>query len=214
MLLLLSSLLACQVMDSPGQVFSPVSISSDANTKVKVGDESDTEQEDVDTVNDLDAEGDGTAVDPLFADPQEDVIQMGAEEPKEDVAPTDEPTTVEISNSDVSTVSEAAQEVATAPVPITAPVVAPNSAMFATFRPATVKDGWRPTLIGTLMNGPTPRAILAMPNGDEKVIHAGDMLSDDGVVVMAIGTNYVELAVIRSTEGRAQIENLTLSSQF
>ena len=64
------------------------------------------------------------------------------------------------------------------------------------------------------MDGPTPRAILAMPSGEEKVVKAGDMLADDGVVVMTIGDKFIELAVIRSAEGRAQIENLTLSTQF
>ena len=64
------------------------------------------------------------------------------------------------------------------------------------------------------MDGPTPRAILAMPSGEEKVIKAGDMLAEDGVVVMAIGESFVELAVVNSAEGRAQIQNLTLSTQF
>ena len=92
------------------------------------------------------------------------------------------------------------------------PAVQPVPASF--MEAATVKDGWRPTLIGTLMDGPTPRAIMAMPSGEEKVVKAGDMLADDGVVVMTIGDKFIELAVIRSAEGRAQIENLTLSTQF
>ena len=211
MLLLLSSLLACQVMDSPGQVFSPVSISTDTTSKVR--DESDIGSDPSYTEDTPDAEP-TVAVDPLFADPQEDVIQMGAAEPKEASVLVEEPTTIEVPAADLTIESQdqdSQEVVSVVAVPVESPVVPSN---LASFRPATVKDGWRPTLIGTLMAGPTPRAILAMPNGDEKVIHAGDMLSEDGVVVMAIGTNYVELAVIRSAEGRAQIENLTLSTQF
>ena len=194
-------------MDSPGQVFSPVSISSDAETPAKNDSELDVEQEGASAEEDVD----GTAVDPLFADPQEDIIQMGVDEPKEDSVATDEPITELLTAKAAIETPEASSEVQNVPTPVTVQTAVPT---LATFRSATVKDGWRPTLIGTLMEGPTPRAVLAMPNGDEKVIHAGDMLSEDGVVVMAIGTNYVELAIIRSAEGRAQIENLTLSTQF
>jgi hypothetical protein len=64
------------------------------------------------------------------------------------------------------------------------------------------------------MEGPTPRAILALPGGEEKIVKAGDLLADEGVVVMTIGASFVELAVINSEEGRAKIENLTLTAQF
>jgi len=151
------------------------------------------------------------ASDVLVLITQEDIIQMGVDEPKEDSVATDEPITEVLTAKAAIETPEASSEVQNVPTPVTVQTAVPT---LATFRSATVKDGWRPTLIGTLMEGPTPRAVLAMPNGDEKVIHAGDMLSEDGVVVMAIGTNYVELAIIRSAEGRAQIENLTLSTQF
>jgi len=189
MLFFLSSFFACQVMDSPGQVFTPVTIVEEpVQPAVSNQDVENTDKEKE------------AASDPLFADPQEEII-LGGEVLENEVV------------EEVVSVEEEAPSPEISPEPVAVnpptPPVAPTS-----FRKATVKDGWRPTLIGTLMEGPTPRAILAMPNGDEKVIRAGDMLSDDGVVVMAIGTNYVELAVIRSAEGRAQIENLTLSSQF
>jgi hypothetical protein len=194
-------------MDSPGQVFSPVSISSDAEIPAKNDSELDVEKEGASAEEDVD----GTAVDPLFADPQEDIIQMGVEEPKADSTTKDDPTAQVVDSESATGSLEASSEAQAVQKAVTVQTPVPS---LATFRPATVKDGWRPTLIGTLMEGPTPRAVLAMPNGDERVIHAGDMLSEDGVVVMAIGTNYVELAIIRSAEGRAQIENLTLSTQF
>ena len=62
------------------------------------------------------------------------------------------------------------------------------------------------------MEGPTPRAIIALPSGEEKIVKAGDLLADEGVVVMTIGASFVELAVINSEEGRAKIENLTLTA--
>ncbi len=193
MLFFLSSFFACQVMDSPGQVFTPVTIVEEPVQPAVSNQDVDGNTENTDKENEA-------AIDPLFADPQEEII-LGGEVPENEVV--EEVVSVE----DEAPRPEISPDPAVVNLPT--PPVAPTS-----FRKATVKDGWRPTLIGTLMEGPTPRAILAMPNGDEKVIRAGDMLSDDGVVVMAIGTNYVELAVIRSAEGRAQIENLTLSSQF
>ena len=90
----------------------------------------------------------------------------------------------------------------------------PQQAPPQMIRASRVKDGWRPTLIASVMEGPTPRAILAMPSGEEKIVKAGDLLSEEGVVVMTIGSSFVELAVINSEDGRAKIENLTLTEQF
>ena len=195
MMLLFSTLIACQVMDNPGHVFTSVAIAEETTGADSITQEGQTEVSDKSVDNTEDK-----IVDPLFEDPQEEVIQMGVDKPAEE--------SVSVPSPDVEAVTSSEE------VPeesVASPVVQPSA---ASFRPATVKDGWRPTLIGTLMDGPTPRAILAMPSGEEKVVKAGDMLADDGVVVMTIGDKFIELAVIRSAEGRAQIENLTLSTQF
>ena len=202
-MLLLSTLIACQVMDNPGHVFSSVAIAEEAEHSTTHKPEEATDEDSKDSTEQGDSKKE--TIDPLFVDPQEDVIQMGVDKPAEIVEPesasVDEP---EIAT-DVMAVQEAVVEV---------PSASPTQQPASTWKPATVKDGWRPTLIGTLMDGPTPRAILAMPSGEEKVIKAGDMLAEDGVVVMAIGESFVELAVVNSSEGRAQIQNLTLSTQF
>jgi len=199
MMLLLSTLMACQVMDNPGHVFSSVAIANEA-----------APHQQSEGVNEGSAGTESakseTSSDPLFQDPQEDVIQMGVDSDEESASPDVQPAVV---SSEKTSTEQPAAEISIAPVATSVP----NPAV-STWRPATVKDGWRPTLLGTLMDGPTPRAILAMPSGEEKVIKAGDMLSEDGVVVMTIGANFVELAVINSAEGRAKIENLTLSTQF
>ena len=190
-------------MDNPGHVFSSVAIAEETNEKdaIKEGQSGDLNNESSEDIKTEDK-----PVDPLFADPQAEVIQMGADKPEKELTAVVSP--------EVETVSgpEEVVEVAPASVLETPPVAV--QPMAPSWRPATVKDGWRPTLVGTLMDGPTPRAILAMPSGEERVVKAGDMLSDDGVVVMTIGDKFIELAVIRSAEGRAQIENLTLSTQF
>ena len=202
-MLLLSTLIACQVMDNPGHVFSSVAIAEESNEK-----DSTNEGQSGDLTNELSetTKTEDKPVDPLFEDPQTEVIQMGTDEPENELIP------VASLEADVETVTTTEDVVESAPV-LDTPPPAPQP-VTTSWRPATVKDGWRPTLVGTLMDGPTPRAILAMPSGEERVVKAGDMLSDDGVVVMTIGDKFIELAVIRSAEGRAQIENLTLSTQF
>ena len=202
-MLLLSTLIACQVMDNPGHVFSSVAIAEETEHSTTHKPEEATDEDSKDSTEQGDSKKE--TIDPLFVDPQEDVIQMGVDKPAEIV----EPESVSVDEPEIATAAVAEQE-AVVEVPSASPVQQPAS----TWKPATVKDGWRPTLIGTLMDGPTPRAILAMPSGEEKVIKAGDMLAEDGVVVMAIGESFVELAVVNSSEGRAQIQNLTLSTQF
>ena len=199
MMLLISTLIACQVMDNPGHVFTSVAIAEETNKTDSTSQEEQTGASD----KSVDKTEDNT-VDPLFEDPQEEVIQMGVDTPAEEPVATTPSADILPEDSEDTTETADVPDVP----PSTQPLVA------SSFRPATVKDGWRPTLIGTLMDGPTPRAILAMPSGEEKVVKAGDMLADDGVVVMTIGNKFIELAVIRSAEGRAQIENLTLSTQF
>lgn len=211
MLIFLSSLLACQVMDSPGQVFSSVEVTSADSDMSELTEEARKALLERARLGfaELEAEPLKKDADPLFEDPQEDVIKMGVDD-STGVEPTVSSEEAPVEETSGSGLAGSAQEVVSEPSVLAKPVPQPTS----TLKPATVKDGWRPTLIGTLMDGPTPRAILAMPSGEEKVIKAGDMLSDDGVVVMAIGTNFVELAIVQHAEGRAQIENLTLSAQF
>ena len=183
---LLLSVFACQFMDQPGHAFAPVKIAE-------------LEQEETSPVETPEPKSD-----PLFTDPQEEVITMGVEVP-----PTEVEDTMDISPPEtIEPQMDALDEGITVP---TSPEV---SEPVDGFRKATVKDGWRPTLIGVMMEGPTPRAVLAMPSGEETVVKAGDMISDEGVIIMSIGSTYVELAIIQSTEGRAQIENLTLRPQF
>ena len=190
-------------MDNPGHVFSSVAIAEETEHSTTHKQEEATGEVSEDSTEQDDSKTE--TVDPLFEDPQEDLIQMGVDKPVEPVDTED----IAVDEPEIAMDAAAAQDAV-----VETPSVTPAPQPTSTWKPATVKDGWRPTLIGTLMDGPTPRAILAMPSGEEKVIKAGDMLAEDGVVVMAIGESFVELAVINSAEGRAQIENLTLSTQF
>jgi hypothetical protein len=186
---LLLSTLACQVMDQPGHAF----------VFVKIADLEITEEPTIVEVSEKD-------VDPMFDDPQEEIISMGTKVPAVSEEASEEPVDSEIVEDQIPIPTE---EVVAAQV-VLDPMTVPENG----WRRATVKDGWRPTLIGVMMEGPTPRAVLTMPSGQETVVRAGDMLSDEGFIVMSIGASFVELAVIQSSEGRAVVENLTLRPQF
>lgn len=196
MLSVLSFLFACQTMDDPGSMFKQVSIAQ--TTASNSGTNTKKEPKE--------------AVDPMFQS-REEVLVVGGdpvEEPNEKEEHSEE--TVKSNEPEHSSAEEKTEVVVEKEEIVIPPVQAIASPQ--SLRVSRVKDGWRPTLIASVMEGPTPRAILAMPSGEEKIVKAGDLLSDEGVVVMTIGSSFVELAVINSEEGRAKIENLTLTEQF
>ena len=199
-MLVLFTVWACQQMEQPGHMFQVVTI---GKTEQMIA--TDTEQ--ADSTGSLEKD---VAIDPLFVEPQEEIILGRSTETGVENSHTDE------TNSPDSPTNAAVSETQIA-VPQEEPRSIPPQPAQATLQPLyapSVRDGWRPTLISSVMEGPNPRAILAMPNGKEIVVKAGDLLSEDGVVVMSIGAKYVELAVISGAEGRAKIENITLISQF
>lgn len=191
-------MVGCQMMDNPGTMFAPVTIQETQVQQIA------TEKSVVQEVE----------MDPLFQDPQEEIAlhsdtENSTSPEQENLHKTDDENIVEVENhslhdSDSGFASQQEE---------TPDLMAPTKAT-DNFRPALVKDGWRPTLIGSMMKGPTPMAVLAMPGGEKVVVEAGQLLEKQGVVVMAVGANYVELAVIQGSEGRASIENLTLTAQF
>lgn len=197
-MVMLFTLWACQQMEQPGEIFEVVQV----GTTEQMLDATETEQQTEST----------ETIDPLFVDPQEEIVLKSSTESSTETSHTDE------SNSSKSVTEESVTVQNPVPVPQEGPnLISPQPATQATLQPLyapSVRDGWRPTLISSVMEGPNPRAILAMPSGKEIVVKAGDLLSDDGVVVMSIGAKYVELAVISGAEGRAKIENITLISQF
>jgi len=191
---LLLSLIACQVMDQPGHAFSPVEIVEAATIDAPSKDEAS---------NDAEAE--------LFEDPQEDLIVMGTDVPSDSESSSDS-SSEELHGGDVD--AQLPSEPTPTATPVAAPVASAVATVSSSWKRATVRDGWKPTLVGTVMDGPSPHAILQMPSGDKVVVQAGDMLADDGVIVMTIGSNFVDLAVVNGLEGRASIQNITLTSQY
>ena len=181
-ILLLS--LGCEQMEDPGSPFQQVSITEPAPQPEEV-----TEEE--------------QPSDPLFEDPQEEIILSAEEEPSTPEVQAPVP------------VEEGIVEEGIEPEEPSIEAEEQNPEEVVAFRrPARIKDGWMPTLITTLTSGPVPRAVLTMPSGEEIVVRAGDLLSEEGVIVMSIGSDRVELASISAESGQAKVENITLASHY
>jgi hypothetical protein len=69
-------------------------------------------------------------------------------------------------------------------------------------------------LVATLEGTSPPRAVLGLSSGQERVVQAGDMLPEAGVVVLAVGRDLVQIAQIQRRGDHASIEPVFLRSLF
>lgn len=75
-------------------------------------------------------------------------------------------------------------------------------------------DPWPVRLVATLPAAQPPRAILGLPSGEERVVSPGSILADQGLVVMSVSGDRVQLAKIAANGDHATIQNLELTSQY
>lgn len=131
------------------------------------------------------------AADPRFEERADDVFKMSSEEMAAGGAVTDPGE------------APAAAEVVAAPAPaLPSTEVAPASLRFPV------------RLLSTLPQAQPPRAVLGLPDGKEVVVSPGSVLGDEGVVVMAVMSGRVQLALIHPAGDHAVIESLELSAQY
>jgi hypothetical protein len=67
-------------------------------------------------------------------------------------------------------------------------------------------------VLGVLLDLNPPRAVLGLPDGREQVVTAGAMLPAEGVVVLAIGRDAVQIARITPQGFYARVETDTVMS--
>ena len=212
MLGFLLSILACEPMANPGNPFSdePASSTDDSTAfTVEVA-----AAEDLISKTPVD---EASKTDGAFADPQDtDPIFSSAE--AEVVSTEAEPVAEEVEEVETEVVAVAKpNEVEAADTLL--PPVEPSASTTeretnGRLRPARIQDGWSPTLVSTISSIPIPKAVITMPSGKDIVVQPGDILKEEGVVVMSIGQDSVELAIISNAGGSAAIQNLTLHSQI
>ncbi len=194
----LLALTACEPMDDPGSPWKPVPVASQAVVQPVAGD----------------ADGESEALpepDPMF-DVPEPVVIHSSELGK---APDEEPADVLVEHSapgDPEPIEPVEPEPAE-PAPVhPEPAPLPVALDFAQVAPVAV-GAWPLRLVATVPGAQPPRAILGLPGGTEVVVTPGTMLPDAGVVVMAIGSDSIDLAEVRPAGDHAVVQGRTLQAQ-
>ncbi|TNE90660.1 MAG: hypothetical protein EP330_07670 [Deltaproteobacteria bacterium] len=92
------------------------------------------------------------------------------------------------------------------PEPEPEPEVAPPVAAAPAWNPAQPIGGdWGVTVLSTTPQAQPPVAVLRFANGPDTVVHPGDLLADQGIVVMAIGRDAVQIARVSAEGDHAKV---------
>lgn len=183
---------ACTSMPSSGHLFEAVPVTAPAEVKDQVKDQAK-------------AQADAKATDPEW-DPAKigeapvissDQLQQGGEVIAKDLFgnPVDLPP------------SAPKTTVPAAGTPIAAPTPAPAAL-------GLPSDPWPVRLVATLPEAQPPRAILGLPSGEERVVSPGSILPDQGLVVMSVSKDKVQLAKITPAGDHATILSTELVAQY
>jgi len=197
-LMVLLALAACEVVPPSGDMLQPVPVAGPSAGATAVDrepagpDEFDfdaykQEQAQVDGVSDLDA------ADELLAElgAEGSAGERGVDKERERAEP-----------------AQAEPPAAPEPVAPAAPAAAPGPQIQA----VDVALGVR--LVATLPGTVPPRAVLGLPDGQERVVQAGDMVPEARVVVLAVGRDLVQIAQIHPKGDHAGIQPVFLQSLF
>lgn len=103
----------------------------------------------------------------------------------------------------------ATQPAAVTPSETAEPPQAPSWAL-----DGAVENAFGVWLVSTVVDAQPPRAILAVADGGEKVVRAGTMLPDAGVVVLAVGRDSVQVARVTAEGDRAHVETQLLRAMY
>lgn len=105
-------------------------------------------------------------------------------------------------------------------VPKPAPAPAPGPAL-----PALAAPVWDPThplpdasfgirVLAVLLDMQPPRAVLGLPDGREQVVTPGAMLPAEGLVVLAIGRDAVQIAKVTPSGFYARVDTQTVRALY
>ena len=202
---ILFSWFGCTQMESPGEPFSPVDLSTSTIEEVKENPINEKPNEDKKIESD--DEKDDEKVDPLFQTTGEVLITSG--EKSEDQENKDLPTDgiVETDSKPLAEEVETANKSNT----ITESKEETDGNSVASINYSGIRD-WPLHVVKTEAQLNPPRAILGLPSGDEVVVTPGKQLPDHGLVVMSIGSKGVVLAKVTPVGDHAKIESVTLPS--
>lgn len=188
----------CESMESPGRPFAPAAADQGAPATSQAATPA----------------GDATESpwqgDPSWAEPE--AFQISSEEMLGTATPEVEP------GATTAPTEDATEEAASTPAPVevapSAPTVAsPTSSQVAVATVSTL-SGWPLRLVKTVPEAMPPRAILGLPDGRELVVSPGTLVADQGIVVVSISRDHVELARVEARGDHASITPVTLLAQY
>lgn len=179
-------LLACEPMSDPGPVFEPVPVSRPVadDPLQQVFETYDPQTVSSEALNGGDI-APGTAV--------------GA------AAPTGPMETAGSAPVTAAPVAPAVPEVVVAATP--APAATPSLPSFR-------GDPWPVRLVATIPGAVPPRAVLGLASGEEQVVSPGSMLAEQGLVIMSITGDSVQVARVKPAGDHAEIETVLLSAMY
>jgi hypothetical protein len=102
---------------------------------------------------------------------------------------------------------------ASAPSPTGSPLPPPMTTSSPAAGPAQV-GVWPVRLVQTIPNAQPPRAVIGLPDGKEIVVTPGTMVPEQGLVVVAIGPNRVQLSRVEPQGDHASITSYTLDAMY
>lgn len=76
------------------------------------------------------------------------------------------------------------------------------------------EPAWGVRLLQTLPAAQPPRAAIGLSSGEEIIVAPGSMISDAGLVVIAVGDQTVQLARVEAVGDHAEIETVTLHALY
>ena len=198
-LLLPLLMVGCKLVDGSSDVLSPERDAPRA-TAAATPDDGGADGFDLDSYKDEQAEADAAGLD---TDSATLLDQLGAEG-------------IEVPEDPLDVVPSTPELLPTA-AGQTIPAVAATAAPAGTPRwtPAdAVTLSWGLRLLSTVDAATPPRAILGLPDGSETVVKAGDLLADEGVIVLAVGQGVVQLGQVTAKGDHAQVESVFLRAMF
>jgi hypothetical protein len=172
-------------MESTGEIFEPVRVSASAPVAAPVT---------------TPATGEAATANP-FAFPEDPPIRLSSEQM---AAGSTAVTLGAAAGVDVEELMGAAPSAAASPsAPAAPPAVGLPSA-----------TSWPVRLVSTLPQAQPPRAILGLPDGREQVVSPGAILPEQGLVVMSVTADRVQLAQVRPAGDHATIETIEIGAQY
>jgi len=196
----------CETVESSGTPFQPVAVASPAAAgslaSAAIGD---TESEEPKFRMSFD--GTTTKVE---SGPADLVAEQKAKDASDAVAEAEKPSALD----GLLASAQAAPSEPRVPAPsATGSALPPMTNAPPVADPAQI-GGWPVRLVKTIPDAQPPRAVLGLPSGKEIVVTPGTMIPEQGLVVVAIGPNRVQLGQVTSQGDHANITSITLDAMY